>query len=401
MSLRLFWQSFSRATLLVLLSGCWLAVPLMADTPKSVKFSKRQLMLSPNEGCAVADINRDGTPDIVAGTHWYPGPDYVPHRLRDIPEMGDVYLVTNGDFIYDVDGDGWPDVVAGEWIKPEICWYKNPGKVGLEKGKLWQRQVLAVGRDCNESFCLKDFDGDGKPEVFVNSWQAKTPLVVWKFDKDKDGKHCLRRIVIGKESNGHGFAFGDINGDGREDVLCGTGWYERPAGDPLAKPWKFHPETAVHHGSCPFLVVDLTGDGRNDIICGNAHGFGLEWWEQGQPKADGTTTWTKHMIDDSWSQAHYLTWTDIDGDGKKDLITGKRVRGHCGSDPGGKEPAVVYYYTWDAKAKKFTRHTIAGPGENVGIGMQICVADLNGDKKPDIAVGGKTGTWVLINEGVK
>ena len=107
------------------------------------------------------------------------------------------------------------------------------------------------------------------------------------------------------------------------------------------------------------------------------------------------------MIDNSWSQAHYLAWKDIDGDGRCELITGKRVRGHCGNDPGGKEPAVVYYFTWDAAAKKFTRHTIAGPDEKIGIGMQLCVGDLNGDKKPDIAVAGKTGTWLLINQGVK
>ncbi len=399
MSLRSFCITSSRVALVVLLIGCWLAMPLMADDAKGVKFSKRLLMISPNEGCAVADINRDGKPDVVAGTHWFEGPDFVPHRLRDIPEMGDLYLVTNGDFIHDVDGDGWLDVIAGEWVNTEICWYKNPGKKYLERGKLWERKVLAKGRDCNESFALKDFDGDGKPEVFVNCWNAKAPTVVWKFDKDKDGKHILKKIVIGDKGNGHGFAFGDINMDGREDIMVGSGWYECPEGNPLGKLWKFHPETAKKHASCPCLIVDLTGDGRNDIITGDGHGFGLEWWEQGQPKADGTTTWTKHMIDNKWSQAHYLAWEDIDGDGKKDLITGKRVRGHCGNDPGGKEPAVVYYYTWDQKAKKFTRHTIADEGEKVGIGMQINVADLNGDKKPDIAVAGKTGTYVLINQG--
>ena len=358
-------------------------------------------MVSPNEGCAIGDVNRDGKPDIVAGTHWYEAPDFVPHRLRDVPEVGDVYFVTNGDHLFDVDGDGWLDVVAGEWLNPEICWYKNPGKKDLERGKLWKKQVLAKGRNSNESFALKDFDGDGTPEVFVNCWDAKSPVVVWKFTKGDDGKPSLRRIVIGSEGGGHGFAFGDVNSDGREDVLVGSGWYERPQGDPLAKPWKFHAETAFKHASCPFLVVDLTGDGRSDIICGDGHGFGLEWWEQGEPKSDGTTTWTKHTIDKSWSQAHCLLWKDIDGDGRCELITGKRVRGHCGSDPGGKDPAVVYYYTWDTAAKKFTRHTIAAPGENIGIGMQLCVGDLNGDKKPDVAVGGKTGTWVLINQGVK
>ncbi len=357
-------------------------------------------MVSPNEGCAIGDINGDGVPDIVAGTNWYAGPDFVPYRLRDIPEVEDVYLVSNGDHLYDVDGDGLLDVVAGEWFQPEICWYRNPGEKELKRGKVWKREILAKGSGSNESYALKDLDGDGVPEVFVNCWDAKSPLVVWKFAKTDDGKPTLNRIVIGQEGGGHGFAFGDVNGDGREDVLCGIGWYERPEGDPLAKTWKLHPETAAPHLSCPFLVVDLSGDGRADLICSDAHGFGLQWWEQGEPKPDGTTTWTKHMIDDTWSQAHCLVWKDIDGDGSCELITGKRYHAHCGADPGGNDPPVVYYYTWDAAAKKFTRHDIAAPGENVGIGMQLCVEDLNGDGKPDIAVGGKTGTWVLINQGV-
>ena len=81
------------------------------------------------------------------------------------------------------------------------------------------------------------------------------------------------------------------------------------------------------------------------------------------------------------------------------MITGKRVRAHRGNDPGGKEPECVYCYKWDKDAKKFTRHTISEPGEGVGIGMQIRVADLNGDDRPDIVVAGKTGTWLLLNEG--
>jgi hypothetical protein len=372
---------------------------LLSAGAAELKFSKRCLMLSPNEGCAIADVDRDGKPDIIAGTHWFAGPDFVPHPLREIPEFGNDFLANNGDHAYDVDGDGWIDVISGGWAESEICWYKNPGKVGLAKGLKWQRYVLRNTRGENEAMALHDFDGDGTPELLVACWIKEDPLVVWKLAKDTEGKPTIERIVLGANGGGHAYAFGDINGDGREDVLCEVGWYERPTGNVLAKPWKLHAETALPHPSCPCVVVDLNGDGRNDIIWGKAHDFGLYWWEQGQPKPDGTTTWTEHLIDDSWSQAHCLVWTDLDGDGQAELIAGKRVRGHAGSDPGGRQPECLYYYTWDKSAGQFTRHAISPPGGGVGTGMQIRVADLNGDGRPDIAVPGKTGTWVLLNEG--
>jgi hypothetical protein len=147
-------------------------------------------------------------------------------------------------------------------------------------------------------------------------------------------------------------------------------------------------------------VVDLNGDGRNDLLWGKSHDYGIYWWEQGQPKPDGTTTWKEHLVDKSWSQIHYMVWADINGDGAGELITGKRVRGHGDKDPGSFDPACMYYYTWDRAAQKFTRHTIS-LNEGIGTGMQIRVADMNGDGRLDIVAAGKTGTWLLINEGVK
>ena len=370
------------------------------ETPKTVRFSKRLLLISPNEGCAVADVNRDGRPDIIAGTHWFAAPQFVTRPLRDIPDFANDYLANNGDHPYDVDGDGWIDVISGGWGESEIYWFKNPGKVGLTKGLKWKRHLLKNTRGQNEAFALRDLDGDGVPELFVSCWVKHDPQVVWKLTKTSDGAPTLERIVLGAEGGGHGWAFGDLHGDGREDLLCEAGWYERPSGNVFARPWKFRPETALPHPSCPFLVVDLTGDGRADVIWGKAHDFGLYWWEQGEPKADGTTTWKQHVIDESWSQAHCLVWADLDGDGRSELITGKRVRGHAGKDPGGMEPECLFYYTWDRAARKFTRHTISPPGGGVGTGMQIRVADLNGDKRPDIVVAGKTGTWLLLNEGL-
>ena len=207
--------------------------------------------------------------------------------------------------------------------------------------------------------------------------------------------------MLGEQGSGHGFAVGDVNGDGHVDILCGIGWYECPDTEPLARPWKFHPETALPSASSPWVVADVNRDGRNDLLWGRGHDYGVYWWEQGQPKSDGTTTWKEHLIDKSWSQAHSMAWADLDGDGNGELITGKRVRGHGGRDPGAKEEACLFYYTWDRAAGKLVRHTISPPGGGVGTGMQIRVAELNGDGRPDIAVAGKSGTWLLINEGMK
>jgi hypothetical protein len=378
----------------------------MAAEPGGLKFSKRCLMVNPNEGCAIGDVDRDGKPDIIAGTHWYGAPDFIPRPVRDIPQISlgfgsKGFYANNADLVYDVDGDGWIDVISGGWTESELYWYKNPGKDALKKGWKWEPHLLVNARAQNEAFKLRDINGDGVPEIVVFCWVRKAPVVAWKLAKAEVGQPTVSRIVLGANGCGHGYAFGDINGDGREDILCEVGWYEHPAGDPFAKPWRFHAETALRTVSSPFVVADVDGDGRSDIIWGKGHDYGVYWWQQLKPKPDGTTTWKEHLIDKSWSQAHSMAWADLDGDGKGELITGKRVRGHGGRDPGANEPACLFYYKWNNAERKFVRYTISGPGGGVGTGMQIRVADLNGDGRPDIAVSGKSGTWLLINEGPK
>jgi hypothetical protein len=393
-----------RRGLVVLSLGLACLQAARADEPAGVKFSLRCLMVSPNEGCAIGDVNRDGKPDIIAGTHWYAAPDFIGRPVRDIPQVSlgfgsNDFYANNGDHVHDVDGDGWLDVISGGWTESELRWYKNPGAEGLEKGWKWEPGLLVKARAENEAFDLRDLDGDGVPEVVVHCWVQRDPLVAWKLGKTAEGRVTAKRFVLGADGCGHGYAFGDINGDGREDILCAVGWYEHPTGNVFAKPWKLHPETALQGASSPFVVVDVDGDGRNDIIWGKGHDYGVYWRQQGEAKADGTTTWTEQLIDNSWSQAHSMTWADIDGDGKGELVTGKRVRGHGGRDPGAQEPACLFYYDWDNAGRKFIRHTITPPGAGVGTGMQIRVADLNGDGRADIAVSGKTGTWLLTNEG--
>ncbi|MCA8989299.1 MAG: VCBS repeat-containing protein [Planctomycetaceae bacterium] len=401
--------SFSAALLLF-----WSGVSPAADGP--VKFTAQRLTVDANEGIDIADVDKDGLPDIISGRNWFKAPEYIPHPLRSIEDWNG-YVVSNGDFAYDVNKDGWMDVISGSFLQTEICWYENPKEEGLRLGQLWKRHVLVDSQlSQNEGNLFVDLDGDDQPEFLVDSWNKTNPLCAWKLGvetrtetfkpapnaKKEETREVqapvLTRWTLGERANGHGMAVGDISGDGKMDILVGQGWYEQPAADADKAEWTYHADWMDWHAAVPCLIRDLNGDGQNDIIWAKGHDYGIFWWEITGRDEKGSLQWTEHEIDRSFSQAHALHFADVDGDGQDELITGKRVRAHNGGDPGGSEPAVVYYYDWDAKAQKFVRHDIDTSGK-VGIGLQIRTADLNGDGLVDIALAGKSGTHVLINLG--
>ena len=368
----------------------------------ALKFRVQQLHLDNNEGCAVADFDRDGKLDVSAGEFWYPGPGFTDKRpVRKLQPFQKDYMTNNGEHAVDVDGDGWIDLVSGSFAETELAWYKNPGAAGLKSGAWWERQVLLdtkLGQ--NEITLLHDLDGDGRGEVVVNSWNPMNPVMAYSFSKDATGKPTLKPWVIqeaGQSVNGHGIGFGDLNGDGLEDILVGNGWYERPKSGAATRPWIRHADWRFPHASTPMLVLDLNGDGRNDIVRGHGHNFGLYWEERRDDNKDGSTNWRHFVIDDKFSQAHALEWEDLDGDGERELITGRRFKAHSGNDPGDAEPGCMYYFKWNKAAQTFSKHVIAEGGP--GIGLQIRVVDLNGDGRKDIVAAGKSGTHVVWNEG--
>src|SRR5205807_6572227 len=124
----------------------------------------------------------------------------------------------------------------------------------------------------------------------------------------------------------HGLGVGYINGDGRPDIVTASGWYEQPVQGAGSALWTFHPEpfSKGNRGGAEMAVYDVNGDGLNDIVTSlDAHGFGLEWFEQKRDAA-GKISFVEHMImDDFWAknaggvtftELHGSTFADVDGD---------------------------------------------------------------------------------------
>jgi hypothetical protein len=370
---------------------CVAAFALLAvNRPADIPFEKYTLDLGANETCAIADLNGDKRPDIVSGENWFENPGTVGgtwkrHRFRDL-NFSNNYVDAFSDLILDVNADGRPDIVTATWFGRKISWWANPSKAGAA----WKETIVDQGSPTEFAF-LVDIDNDGKAnELLPQFGNEKTPLAWFEA---KDG--TFRKHVISPQSYGHGIGAGDVNGDGRTDVLTPKGWLQAPA-DPRSGNWKMHAGFPQGTQLGFMHVIDVNKDGRNDVLTSFAHDYGVFWFEQG---ADGG--WTKRVIDESWSQAHALSLVDLNGDGRRDILTGKRYMAHNGRDPGEREPLGIYWYQGidnpETKRMEWVRHVI-DYGTRTGAGMQIPVADLDGDGDLDFAVGGKSGAFVFENK---
>jgi hypothetical protein len=346
------------------------------------------------ESAGVFDVNGDGIPDIVSGAFWYQGPDFrKKYYLGEVKAAGEYY----DDFStipLDINGDGRPDFVTGGWWGNTLRWRENPP----DPTKAWPEHVIAETGNI-ESTRAWDVDGDGVPEIVPNTPGGS--LVVYKLALDARGKGTGRfePHTIWDQRQGHGLGFGDISGCGRGDFVMTGGWLEAPP-DRYGSRWAFHPFEAPpwSGSSVPILVADVNGDGRGDLIVGNGHGYGLDWVEQtGDPR--DSRSWKRHPIDPYNGQYHDLMWVDLDGDGKPELLTGKRHRAHCGNDPGEWDDYGIYYFKWTGE--NFAKQVIAyGPiGESTGCVIHFAAADLHGTGRLDLVAPGKDGLYVFFNEG--
>ena len=386
-----------------------------------------------SEGANFGDFNKDGQMDVVSGPYWWAGPDfkqrheYYPATTTFDLKLGpmtkvkvpgfqgllgkeNAYSDNFFAFTHDFNKDGWVDILIYGFPGKDASWYENPrGKEGH-----WKRHVVFDVVD-NESPWWFDLTGDGQPEIVCSSdgyfgyvepnWSD--PTAKWKFHPIT-AKGKWQRFT-------HGLGLGDVNGDGKLDILEMNGWWEQPAslnGDP---PWKNHKVAfAPGAGSAHMYAYDVNGDGRNDVISSlAAHGYGLAWYEQlAEKDENGSPRFKQHIFMNKeprenkygvkFAQLHAIDLIDMDGDGLKDIVTGKRIWAHGPTgDAEPNAPAVLYWFKLVRGADKSVDFIPYLIDDNSGIGTQVVAGDINGDKLPDVVVGNKKGTFIFLHEAKK
>jgi hypothetical protein len=366
-------------------------------------------------GAGAGDFNRDGVLDVVSGPFYYLGPDFSRRlELYVAPAQSPTasFSPTWTDYAFDFTGDGWTDVITGE-SRP-MTLYVNPR--GEHRRWVGHRVLPQI---TGEFTAMQDLDGDGTPEILFVTGGAGGAGGTISYAKvhptDPTQPWPVTAISAPGHAHGHGLGAGDINGDGRIDVVQAAGWWEQPARG-AAGPWPYHPVAfgrwgrAEGAGGSLAGVYDVNGDGHNDVVTGlNAHGFGLAWFEQ-KRDATGAITFVRHMIIDDYatknagdvtmSEMHAAAVADVDGDGVPDFITGKRVFSHQESyvdpDPHGL-PALYWFRTVrNPKAPGGAEFVPELIHNRSGVGAQFTAVDLNKDGLVDIVTATNRGTFVFF-----
>ena len=373
-----------------LVAGALAAGCTTAPAPQPLAFEKHTLDAAFRaEAVAVVDVDRDGHPDIVTDQYWYAGPAFTPHEIRTPETYDPATAWSHGFAVYpwDVDGDGWPDLVVSQFpYQEEAVWYRNPGG-GADVH--WDRYVIAPAHVSGlETPIVVELFGDGQPVLLMTD--VGSGVLCWATPPaDPTQPWPLQPIsaahYVGAGVYQHGIGSGDLDGDGKLDVLTGYGWFQQTAD---RSRWIAHDVPFGPDRCSQLQVADANGDGRADVFCSAPHDYGFAWWHQ---EPDGN--FTAADIDDSISQQHALAMDDLDGDGVPELVTGKRWWAHGPTlDPGSGDPPLLTMYRLrrTVGTVRFERVDLDAAS---GIGTSFALADADGDGRKDIVVSNKNGLF--------
>ena len=234
----------------------------------------------------------------------------------------------------DLDGDGDLDLVftednhSGSAEAGEVRWAENPGGDATGPWTVHLIRAFSSGFEHANDMVVRDFDGDGKLDVAV------------RHLGDNGGDHRQVRILFQNSLTDwtlksipnaprEGLAAGDIDGDGRLDLLLNGFWLRSPA-NPRTGTWTRYDIDATFFGqpdsglnnAAKNALADLDGDGDLDAVIFTAEGAagkGAYYLNDGSPLNGG---WVETTLEPGLTGFHQAEVGDLDGDGDLDIMSG-------------------------------------------------------------------------------
>jgi hypothetical protein len=339
-----------------------------------------------------ADFTGDGIPDVIADTgkgvtRLFVGPDWKKEVTIDEHEScGTISSYITSDAC-DMDGDGDVDYVAACFNPGVIVWYERPDKPVTGR---WQRRVIENQLNGVHSVIHGDVDKDGRVDLLATSDQPKGKFpnsLVWLSPpaKVRSDDAWKRHVFADGDAPGiaHYLGFGDVNGDGRPDAV--TGAKGGPGVEPGTGEW-FAWWEAPADPTKAWKKHLLPGKhlGATNILPADLNGDKKIDFLASRGHGRGVIwfeapDWKVHTIDADIQEPHSLQVHDVDGDGDLDGVT-------CAF--GSK---ICAWYENDGKGR-FVRHVVGTNQE----AYDIRVADLDGDGDKDFLVAGRQSNNVVV-----
>jgi FG-GAP-like repeat len=265
---------------------------------------------------AAADIDGDGRTELIIGGNgallWYR------------PSTSEKGVVAQGHFsvgvaLLDIDHDGRMEIIVGkekgirsspqDFEKWDLCWYKS----GASLHDSWTEHIAddrTAGQPHDAIF--SDLDGDGKQELVVNAMYSDTPgLYAYKIPADPTRPWKKQMIQSGLVAEGT--RAGDLDGDGKAEIVSGPYWYSAPrAGAFSGQEWKTHSLAQGFRELCRAAIIDVNGDGRLDVVLvEDEYPDGRLSWFENRLESDPEHPWIEHPIDAPLNWPHSLrAWQD-------------------------------------------------------------------------------------------
>jgi hypothetical protein len=279
-----------------------------------------------------------------------------------------------------------------------------PGPGGGPHIKVWNaggttiaQQWMDGSETAGKHVASGDVNGDGKKEVITGSG-PNSAAVVSVYDAATG--HLIASSFAYSNGSFYGGVFvaaGDVDGDGKAEVLTAAG----PGGGPHVKIWKvvngqlqevggFFAYGAEFHGGVTIASGDVNGDGKDDIITGPGAGGGPHvraWSGANNAELFGFMAYTNPQNQANWTGGVNVAAGDIDGDGKAEIAVGP----WSGGGP--------HVRTFTNTGALRNGGIFVGPSTFSG-GITVALGDLNGDGKAELIAGTMTqATTVRVYTG--